>query len=128
MIANLGKLILRVGFGTYMFTHALGKIQGFSMMSERFFNFLNLGSKTSLTLAIFGEGFCALLVIMGLFTRIATVPLVIVMLVAIFKVHGVDTFKGIEMPVMYITAFLSVALLGPGKYSVDAMIKHKGRK
>lgn len=128
MIGNLGKFVLRVAFGSYMFTHALGKIQGFSVMSEKFINFLHLGSKTSLVLAIFGEGLCALLVIIGLFTRIAVIPLIIVMLVAVFKIHGLDTFKGIEINVMYISAYISIMLLGPGKYSIDAMIRQKNKK
>jgi putative oxidoreductase len=72
-------------------------------------------------MVIFAEFFCALFIIIGLFTRLATIPLIITMSVALFKAHNVDIFGKGELAGLYLTCFLVLLLLGPGKVSVDGM-------
>ena len=51
-------------------------------------NFLGIGSTTSLVLVVFAEFFCAIFLVMGLFTRVTAAILAIVMAVAVFKAHN----------------------------------------
>jgi putative oxidoreductase len=87
---NISMLLLRVGAGGLMLQHGYDKLVKFGSMKQEFMSFLGMGSTFSLSLTIFAEFFCAMFVIMGLFTRITVVPLIIAMGVALFKAHNGD--------------------------------------
>ena len=78
--------------------------------------------KTSLVLSIFAEVLCALFVVLGLFTRFATIPLIITMLVAIFGANTGKPLLESELALLYLGAFVTLLFCGPGKLSVDGMI------
>lgn len=131
---NAGLLVLRVGMGVLCIPHGLHKITEFAMYKSQFINFLGIGQAASVGLSAFAEFFCAILVVFGLFTRFACIPLVINFLVAVFMGHGGDIIfwfvdgkpKGTaEHPMLYAIAFLSVFIMGPGRYSADAMFKRR---
>lgn len=61
-----------------------------------------------------------LFIIFGLFTRLATLPILAVTLTGYFVVHGHDPLLERDIPFMYSLAFLFIFALGPGKYSLDA--------
>jgi putative oxidoreductase len=63
-----------------------------------------------------------LFVIVGLFTRIAILPIIAVPLTGYFIVHGHDPLLVRDVPFMYSLSYLLVLLLGPGKYSIDYLI------
>ena len=89
---NIAMLILRVTMGALMMSHGYSKLTGFASRKADFYNFLGIGSTASLSLAVFAEFFCALFIIIGLFTRAFVIPLIIIMSVALFKVHNMDFF------------------------------------
>ena len=126
MRTDLGKFILRIVFGGFMvFSHGWGKlIKLFTSTDEITFpDPIGLGTSTSFGLTVFAEFFCASLILVGLFTRYATIPLIITMLVAAFIILGADPFGKKEMALIYLLGYVSIYLLGPGKYSVDAQIR-----
>ena len=57
---------------------------------------------------------------LGLFTRLASLPLIFTMLVAILARHWGDPFGQVEKALMYLFAYLSLLLAGAGWYSLDA--------
>lgn len=120
---NLSMLILRVGAGALIIPHGYNKLVHFAELRTKFMNFLGLGSSLSLSLIIFAEFFCAMFLIIGLFSRAVVIPLVIGMAVALFKASGGDVFGNGEKPALFLICFLVILLCGPGKASVDAMIK-----
>lgn len=122
---NVALLILRVTVGVLMAHHGYGKLTHFNEYSEKFMDFLYLGPKVSLGLAVFAEFFCSLLLIAGLFTRLAIFPLVITMAVAAFKAHGGDVFGDGEMAFLYFAIYVALFLKGAGAYSVDKFLFHK---
>ena len=123
---HIGLLILRVVPALFMaLGHGLPKLQGYSTMSASFPDPIGLGSNVSLLLTIFGELLCTALLAMGLFTRVASLPPLITMLVAGFVIHGSDPFGKKEFALLYACVFLAVALLGPGKWSLDYRLRHK---
>lgn len=118
---NAAMLLLRLVFGALMMNHGYKKLVAFSRKKETFMDFLGTGSTVSLSLTIFAEFFCALFIIIGLFTRLSAIPLIVVMAVALFVSHNGDFFGEGEMAALYLCAFLCILLLGPGRISVDGM-------
>lgn len=119
---NLATLVLRVGLGVLMIpTYGYGKWVNFGAKNAEFYDFFGLGGSLSMGLAIFAELFCSVLLIAGLFTRLATLPLIITMLVVI-SIHDWNLFDKHELAPAFLTGYLAIGLLGPGRYSVDAWI------
>jgi len=116
-----------------MLTHGWRKVQMvWAGDFDKFGDPLGIGSGLSLILVMFAEFVCAILVMLGLATRFAAVPIVIAMCVAAFVVHANDpwTMAGgspsKQPALMYGIVFLSLALTGAGKLSLDALICGKG--
>jgi putative oxidoreductase len=119
---NFAMLILRVTLGVLLFSHGYDKLVHFGNMKTHFFNFLGLGSMVSLSLVVFAEFFCSMFIILGLFTRFAAIPIIVVMSVVVFMVtHGQILGEG-ERGAIYLAASLAVLINGPGKISLDAFL------
>jgi putative oxidoreductase len=118
---NTALFFIRLVFGILMMKHGYDKLVHFAEMKTSFINFMGLGSTISLLLVVFAEFFCGLFIVIGLFTRLASVPIIICMSVALFKVHNADFFGKGEMAALYLGAFLAILLIGPGKASVDGI-------
>lgn len=121
---NLGLLLLRVVFGTLMIVgHGWPKVVGWAERSQSFFDPFGVGSTASLAMTIGAEVVCAALIVIGLGTRFVAVPLIIAMTVALFIFHAGDTLRDREMAILFLGAFTAIALIGPGRYSLDAVIR-----
>lgn len=118
---NAAMLLLRIIVGMLIMKHGYDKLIHFSEYSSKFMNFMGIGQTASLALAVFAEFFCGLFLIIGLFTRLASVPLLITMCVVVFKIADIDVFGKAESATLFGAAFLTILLLGPGKISVDGM-------
>lgn len=119
---------VRVFVGFAMLSHGFPKLQ---MLLEggkiEFFDFIGLGPQISLGLTVFAEFVCSILLILGLFTRVALGFLVFTMAIAAFIVHGGDPFEKREMSLIYLSVYLLLIACGPGKISVDHMIEKRKR-
>lgn len=125
-LSDAGLLVLRVGIGLLMaLGHGWAKLSNFSAYSERFADPYGLGATLSLVLAIFAEFFCSLLIALGLFTRLATIPVIITMLTAVFIIHADDPYQKQELGLMYLIPLVSILIMGAGKYSFDSMFVKK---
>ncbi|WP_008585027.1 DoxX family protein [Niabella soli] len=121
---SVALLLLRVTSGAAMvMNHGIKKLTGFNQIASKgFADPFHIGVKLSLGLTLFAELFCALLLIAGLLTRLAAIPLIIAMSVALFHAHGGDFFGQGELPGVYLAIFLTLLIIGPGKYSMDKAI------
>ena len=119
---NLAMFLLRVGLGVMMIPNGYNKLVNFAKYKNDFINFLGLGGTVSLALVVFAELFCAGLLVLGLFTRLAAIPLIITMLVAAIEAHNADFFGEGQHAGLFALGFLVVFILGPGRISVDGMI------
>jgi putative oxidoreductase len=120
---TIATLLLRLGAGSLMLVnHGLDKLVHFSDKASRFSDPFNIGSTTSLALIVFAEFFCAAFIILGLFTRIAAIPLAIGMGVALFYANKGQVFGDGEYAGLYMVCFLTILLLGPGKASLDRFV------
>jgi putative oxidoreductase len=123
-LLNLWLLLFRVGVSAMMLTHGLPKLAKLLPGQEISFpDPLGIGVVQSLILAVFSEVVCSLLIILGLGTRLAAVPLAVTMAVASFIVHGADPFARKELALMYFLAYITLLITGAGKYSVDRYLK-----
>ena len=126
--ADIGLLLLRLGGGGFMLTHGLPKLlKLFTVGAGRFPDPFGIGATASLSLAVFSEVFCALFLMLGLRTRWASLPLIVTMGVAAFVIHGADPFRKKELALVYLCIYLALALLGGGRFSLDALFTRRGR-
>lgn len=124
---NLSSLILRLVGGGFMFyQHGGGKfLKFFSDEKIEFADPFGIGSTATLALVVFAEAICSILVILGLMTRYALVPLIFTMIYAGFVVHAQDSFGDKELALMYLAIYTALLLIGPGRYSLDRAIKKR---
>lgn len=118
---SLGLLILRLGAGAMLFLgHGLPKLMSFEQRSKTFLDPFGLGSPVSLGLAVFAEVVCSALVAIGFVTRLAAIPPIILLLVAIVVAHAGDPLGRRELAIMHLLCFVTIALAGPGRFALDA--------
>lgn len=119
---NVGTLILRLVLGVLMLVIGFEKLSNFDKHLPDMYNFLDLGKKTSLILVIFAEFFCSAILIIGLLTRLACIPLIIVMGVALFIIHKGQFFGDGQTAALFLAGYVVLLLIGPGKISVDGLV------
>jgi putative oxidoreductase len=119
---NAAMLVLRLGLGALMMNIGYDKLVHFAEKRADFMNFMGIGQSMSLALVVFAEFFCSLFLIIGLFTRFATIPLIITMCVIVFKVNNGHVFGDGMTAALFLTGYIALLLCGPGKVSVDGMI------
>ncbi len=131
-------LVIRVALGVIFIAHGGQKLfglwggAGLQATFDAFEN--NMGIPPWLTLmAVLAEFFGGLAVLIGLLTRLASVSLTIVMLVAIFEAHLQYGFfmnwslvrgvgHGIEFNIALLGMSLGLILSGPGQLSLDRLL------
>ena len=126
---DLALFVLRIGISCLMLTHGVPKlITLFGGEEIQFFDPYGLGVEASLTLAVIAEFLCSILLILGLGTRLAVIPLMVTMLTAIFVVHIDDVFTRQELPLLYLLVYTVLLITGAGKYALDfKWIKRKNK-
>ena len=132
MTVALGLLILRVVIGLLMAAHGSQKLFGW-FKGPGFAGVTgwlqSMGFKPAWLWALFA-GLCefggGLLLALGLLTPLASIALIGVMIMAIFKLkvsHGLwSANNGYEFELSLLTISLAFGLIGPGAYSLDAVI------
>jgi putative oxidoreductase len=121
---DAGLLILRLCCAL-MLLHGWPKFINFKENSGDWPDPFHVGTTVSYALTVFAELFCSVFVVLGLFTRIALVPLIICLIVIVFNVHGGDSLEDKEHGLLYLLIYLSLFLTGPGKYSLDSLIEKR---
>lgn len=119
-----GKLVLRAALAILLLFHGISKLAG----GIGFITGMLTGAGLP---AVFGYGVyigevvAPLLMLAGLFTRLAALVVLANMVVAVLLVHTAQFFTlnetggwALELQGMYFAAALAVALLGAGRYSI----------
>lgn len=123
---NVWLLVIRLAIGFFMLSHGFVKFQLLTSGNEIVFvDPIGIGTKASFILIVFAEFFCSILLILGIFTRLATIPLIISMFVASFIFHANDPFSTKELSLIYLIIYIGILLTGSGKYSLDYIISKK---
>ncbi|MFN7538732.1 MAG: DoxX family protein [Bacteroidota bacterium] len=119
---DLALLLVRIACA-FMILHGWGKFTDFSDGVADWPDPFHVGPVASKGLTVFAELFCAIFVVIGLFTRFALIPLIICMVVIVFVVHSGDPLGDKESGLIYLLMYLTLFLAGPGQYSVDRLMR-----
>lgn len=124
---DIALFIARVGIAAMMLTHGIPKLMMlFSGEPIQFLPFLGTSPEFSLSLAVFAEVFCSVLLLFGVGTRLVVLPLMTTMLVALLTVHTADPFAKQEPAFHYLLVYIVLLFAGGGKYSIDYLLQRKG--
>lgn len=101
--------------------HGYDKLMNFSTKAEKFPALFGLPSNVNLSLAVFAEFFCSILLIFGFLTRFAALMLSVTMATAFFMAHkGALSGPGSgELALVYLIGYLTLLFTGAGRLSVD---------
>lgn len=122
-VENLWLLLLRVGAGAGMLTHGIPKFMNLLHGETAFADPFGIGQFPSFILVVFAEFLCSVLVILGIATRLAAIPLVITMAVAAFLIHGGQPFAKMELALLYLLLFATILVFGSGRFALGNLIR-----
>ncbi len=116
---NLGLLLLRLSSGLLMMQYGWEKFSRFNEYVSDFPDPLGISNPVSLGLTVFAELVCPVFIVLGLWTRVAIIPLVVQLLIVIFIVHGGEPLTEREHALSFLMPYLALFLAGPGTYAID---------
>lgn len=118
----LFRLILAIGF----YSPAMMKVKNLEGVAQWFGSMNYPLPMVSATLAMVTEVAGIILLVLGFRTRIIAIPLMFVMLVAIFTTHISNGFaagdNGFEIPLYYLLMLFALVVYGSGRYSLDHLV------
>lgn len=123
-MAEFGIFLLRITVGGLMvFGHGWPKFQKLLEGNPiKFADPLGIGAELSFYLVVGAEFFCSIFLIVGLFTRLSLIPLAFTMGVAAFIQHSGDPFPKVELPLLYLGAYLTLLCTGAGRFRLQDKI------
>lgn len=124
----LALLLMRLALGAVMVVHGYYKVFGGLHHHAQFVASLGLPAWTAY-LSSFTEFLGGLLVLAGLFTRLAAFAICIDMIVAIWKVHwhnGLTGDHGVELPLALAALAFALIFFGAGPISIDHILRGGG--
>jgi putative oxidoreductase len=132
LFADVPPLILRLIVAHGFFGPALTKLKNLSAFADWLAKLgvpaPSLNAYMSVTTEVAG----VLLMVLGLGTRIMSIPMMGVMVVAITTVHWNNGFScghnGFQIPLYYLLMLVCILIMGPGRFSFDDVIRNKLRR
>ncbi len=123
---DIALLVARIGIAVLMLTHGIPKMMMlFSVAPVQFPSVMGMSAELSLGLTVFAEVFCSVLLLVGFATRLAAIPPIITMLVAVLLIHAADPLAKQEPALQYLLVYLVLLFAGSGKYSIDYLLQGK---
>lgn len=120
---DIGLLFLRVSAGLFLlWVHGLPKLLDFTAQLQLIEDPFHLGSHLTLILAIFAEVLCPLLIVAGLLARLACVPILFVLLVALLVVHPQWSVAEGQFGWLLLILFTTVLIAGPGRLVIPVRL------
>ena len=114
---SLGLLLIRVGTGAVFFMHGIAKLQGMTMTTSMFVH-MGLPPWVAPFIA-FIETIGGIMLVFGVYTRVAALVLGVEMLVAIFVTGGVGYgWQRHELEALLMTVSFGLVYTGSGKFSL----------
>jgi len=129
LMASLGwmpPLLMRLFVGYFFFETGWAKLHNLDAFTQRFMEWGIPHPAFNAALSAYTECIGGALIVVGLLTRLASVPLIINMMVAILtvklkKVAGLDDFVELDEP-LYALSFFWLMIAGPGCVSLDYLL------
>jgi putative oxidoreductase len=113
---DLGLLFLRGSGALFLlWVHGLPKLLNYSEQLKQIEDPFHLGAHVTLLLAIFAEVLCPLLIIAGVLVRLACLPILAVLLIAMVVVHPEWTLLEGQFGWLLLIIFTTLLISGPGR-------------
>ena len=123
---DIGLLFLRLtGALLLLYVHGLPKIINFAGELVHIDDPLHVGRAFTLGFAIFAEVLCPVLIVPGILTRLASAAVLVLLGVSMFLVHPDWSVAEGQFGWLLMIVFGSIALMGAGRYSIDATLARK---
>lgn len=124
---EMAILFLRVFIGGVMLLHMIGKLQDYDNYVLNFQSIVGLNHATSFALSILFEGLFAVMIIMGVGTRLAASLMAIVMIVSICEalMQGTVTDAESKLEFIYIGIYITLVISGGGRYAISTMFLNR---
>ncbi|SDU46287.1 DoxX family protein [Pseudomonas yamanorum] len=117
---DLGLLFLRVSGGLFLlWVHGLPKLLDYGEQLKVIEDPFHMGASVTLLLAIFAEVLCPLLIIAGVLVRLACLPILSVLLIAMLVVHPQWTLLEGQFGWLLLIIFTSILIAGPGRIAFN---------
>ena len=122
----LAPLLGRLAVGLLFVSTGWGKVHDIPKVTS-FFEHLGIPAPGfNAVLVGYSELICGSLLVVGLFTRLATIPLAVSMVVAILtakmsEIHGLFDLVGAD-EFTYLIVLVMIAIIGPGAVAIDGFI------
>ena len=123
MAYSVMLLAARIVFGAMFMSHGISKWISFNEATENFPDPLGMGSTLSFWLVIFAEVACSFGFILGALFRLCVIPMIFTMCIALFVIHASDPLAVKELALMYLTIFVLMFFSGPGRFSIDEILR-----
>ena len=123
---DIALLVARVGIAALMLTHGIPKLlMLLSGGPVQFPPVMGMSAELSLGLTVFAEVFCSVFLLAGFATRLAVIPLIITMAVALIFIHAADPIAKQEPAFQYLLVYLVLLFAGSGRFSIDYLLQGK---
>jgi putative oxidoreductase len=120
---DLGLLFLRASGALFLlFVHGLPKLLNFKAQLSLIEDPFHLGAPLTLSMAIFAEVLCPLLILTGVLARLACLPILFLLLVALVVVHSDWSVDQGQFGWLLIIIFTSVLIAGPGRLALTVRL------
>jgi putative oxidoreductase len=119
---DAGVLLLRL-FSVFLMVYGWDKYINFEEKASYWPNPFHIGGVATLVLTIIAELICPVFIILGFYTRVALVPAMFNMIMAILIGHSGQPFMEREHAFSFLVPFVVIFLTGPGRYSLDSIIR-----
>jgi putative oxidoreductase len=108
--------------------HGLPKLMHFNAQLRLIEDPFGLGAGLTLCLAIFAEVVCPLLIMLGLCTRLACLPIVFLLLVALLVVHPQWSLAEGQFGWLLVILFTTLTIAGPGRSAIGRRLARFGTR
>ncbi len=130
---NMGRLFIRLFVGVMFMQFGIRHWANYTALSTQFPSVMGLEPATCLVLMIVVEIVCSALIIIGLWTRLSTIPPIVSMLFAEYYIlhdllpdnvsmYVLDSTDPGYLPIMFLGIYFFIWFSGPGKISLDYVV------
>ncbi|MBP3383706.1 MAG: DoxX family protein [Tidjanibacter sp.] len=120
--ADSAILFLRLFIGTILFTQAITKSQQYPWLEGEYPSLWGLSGADVVSLVGIIEAVAGALLAVGLFTRITSAVMTVVMIGAAFLLFPHQSFDQAELKVVYGGIYIFLLIAGAGRYSLDRLV------
>ena len=127
--SNMSRLFLRLFVGVMLLQLGVNQMSQFDNLSS-VTGVLGMSGSTTVSVMIVLELVCSMLIVLGLFTRFAILPLLVIMGMAAYRLVGNEAAYGEVLfgmmpemlPLLFCGVLVFLGISGPGKISLDYIL------